>query len=453
MPGGTAVYVPSRGGSVAGVSDVPGLQAALDAKVDEPLGASDTLTSLGLQASGGTTKILAQAADHTVSARDLVDGDLPSASRAAAIAAKADSSAVTSALAGKSDTGHTHTQADVSGLTTSSSPQFAGVNLGHASDTTLGRTSAGLPNCEGVDLVLVSATQTLTNKTLTAPKLASGGFIADANGNEGLILVTTASAVNEVTLTNAATSGTPKLAATGGDTNIGLDLQAKGTGLIGLKGPSATYATAGPSGLLFPTDHSNPTSCGIWRFGGGLVLNSDSATLVYFNNGGGTNGAIGATGLTFPNANTAISGASIGVCRDSSGLSLYSGDTNSRGILGSSFQSSLAVFGTAHTYRGAIHATARLITRANSTAYSVCPVATGDVARVLLQDDGDKSATAKISTSGVVTFTSDSHADYVASSSPASGEIGCYVTAGVFTIKPGSAGARKISTHCYPGAV
>jgi hypothetical protein len=75
----------------------------------------------------------------------------------------------------------------------------------------------------------LAGAETLSNKTLTAPKFASGGFIADANGNEQIIFVTTASAVNEITHTNAATGNNPKLAATGGDTNIGIDYQVKGT--------------------------------------------------------------------------------------------------------------------------------------------------------------------------------------------------------------------------------
>lgn len=40
-----------------------------------------------------------------------------------------------------------------------------------------------------------------------------------------------ASAVNEITVTNAATGNNPKLSATGGDTNIGLNYQTKGTGI------------------------------------------------------------------------------------------------------------------------------------------------------------------------------------------------------------------------------
>jgi hypothetical protein len=41
------------------------------------------------------------------------------------------------------------------GVGTGDSPQHAGINLGHASDTTLGRTSAGVMNVEGKDVYMV----------------------------------------------------------------------------------------------------------------------------------------------------------------------------------------------------------------------------------------------------------------------------------------------------------
>lgn len=56
--------------------------------------------------------------------------------------------------------------------------------------------------------------------------------LKDANGNEILKHVATASAVNEFTLTNAATGNAPVISATGGDDNINLDLKAKGTGTV-----------------------------------------------------------------------------------------------------------------------------------------------------------------------------------------------------------------------------
>jgi len=66
-------------------------------------------------------------------------------------------------------------------------------------------------------------------------KLKLVGDVIDTNGNELLKVSATASAVNEVTLANAATGGAPTLTASGDDTNIGFKLVAKGTGEITAK--------------------------------------------------------------------------------------------------------------------------------------------------------------------------------------------------------------------------
>ena len=63
-------------------------------------------------------------------------------------------------------------------------------------------------------------------------------FIGDENGNEQIIFQTTSSAVNQFDVTNAATGNPPKLSATGGDSNIDLDLEAKGTGHVTVRGNS-----------------------------------------------------------------------------------------------------------------------------------------------------------------------------------------------------------------------
>jgi hypothetical protein len=61
-------------------------------------------------------------------------------------------------------------------------------------------------------------------------------FIADENGNEQIIFQTTASAVNQFDVTNAATGNAPELSATGGDTNISLKITPKGSGQVLLDG-------------------------------------------------------------------------------------------------------------------------------------------------------------------------------------------------------------------------
>ncbi len=55
--------------------------------------------------------------------------------------------------------------------------------------------------------------------------------LRDTNGNEVIVLGVTASAINEVTITNAIIATNPKIAASGGDTNIDLQLAGKGTGV------------------------------------------------------------------------------------------------------------------------------------------------------------------------------------------------------------------------------
>tara|TARA_Y100000593_G_C4261460_1_gene312411 strand:- start:32 stop:1279 length:1248 start_codon:yes stop_codon:yes gene_type:complete len=65
-------------------------------------------------------------------------------------------------------------------------------------------------------------------------------FIADENGNEQIIFQTTASAVNQFDITNAATGNAPSISATGGDTNISMSLLPKGSGTVILDGNGST---------------------------------------------------------------------------------------------------------------------------------------------------------------------------------------------------------------------
>jgi hypothetical protein len=82
----------------------------------------------------------------------------------------------------------------------------------------------------GADFATLAGTETLTNKTLTTPVI---GQINDANGNELLILSTTASAVNEITIANKATGVDATITGTG-EVNAGVSIQASGTGNITL---------------------------------------------------------------------------------------------------------------------------------------------------------------------------------------------------------------------------
>lgn len=79
-------------------------------------------------------------------------------------------------------------------------------------------------------LVTLTGVQTLTNKTLTSPKI--GTVILDTNGNELIGITAAGSAVNELTIANASTSNPPSLSATGNDTNIDIALVPKGSGIV-----------------------------------------------------------------------------------------------------------------------------------------------------------------------------------------------------------------------------
>jgi len=97
--------------------------------------------------------------------------------------------------------------------------------------STASPTTTGVHGVSGT-IVGTTDTQTLSAKTLTAPKFVNGGFIADDSGNEQIVFNKTTSAVNEFTVTNAATGNNPSLAATGGDTNISVNIVPKGSGTV-----------------------------------------------------------------------------------------------------------------------------------------------------------------------------------------------------------------------------
>jgi hypothetical protein len=105
---------------------------------------------------------------------------------------------------------------------------------------------------ESGDTVSIPSGATFT-PTLTAPIIDE---INDNNGNEEIIFTTTSSAVNELTIANAATGNAPEIAATGDDTDIDLRLNTKGTGGVvfnaGAVGtPSITTTGDTNTGIFF----------------------------------------------------------------------------------------------------------------------------------------------------------------------------------------------------------
>jgi len=106
------------------------------------------------------------------------------------------------------------------------------------------------------DFATATSTTTFTNKTLTAPKFADGGFIADANGAESLVFGTTSSALNEVKITNAATGTAGPIIASQGQTNSNLQLRPAGSGKItvGSAAANATVSSNGAYDLILETN-------------------------------------------------------------------------------------------------------------------------------------------------------------------------------------------------------
>ena len=90
-------------------------------------------------------------------------------------------------------------------------------------------------------IVGTTDTQTLTNKTLTSPRV--GTAVLDVNGNEVFAITATASAVNDFTIVNAATGNTPQIQASGNDTNISINLVPKGTGTVQASGVDVVTTT------------------------------------------------------------------------------------------------------------------------------------------------------------------------------------------------------------------
>jgi hypothetical protein len=123
--------------------------------------------------------------------------------------------------------------------------------------------------------------------------------INDTNVNEQIKFTTTASAVNEFTITNAATGNAPEISSTGGDTNIDLKITPKGSGKVvldGLKYPNSdgsngqVLSTDGSGNLAFTTISSTPeqlvksmplASGGAVTAGRGTFINSSGEVAIY----------------------------------------------------------------------------------------------------------------------------------------------------------------------------
>lgn len=86
----------------------------------------------------------------------------------------------------------------------------------------------------------------MATSTFSGPVVSVNGFVGnqvDSNGNEVIIETGVASAVNEITVTNAITGVSPSITGSGGDTNVGLRLGGKATGQVSTNGALTTKTT------------------------------------------------------------------------------------------------------------------------------------------------------------------------------------------------------------------
>ncbi len=104
----------------------------------------------------------------------------------------------------------------------------AGINADKIADGSISNTE--FQHLDGVtsSVVGINDTQILNNKTLVDPQIQNS--LKDINGNEFVKISATGSAVNEITLANAAIGNAPEISATGDDTNIDLKFNPKGSG-------------------------------------------------------------------------------------------------------------------------------------------------------------------------------------------------------------------------------
>ena len=97
--------------------------------------------------------------------------------------------------------------------------------------------------------VTLTGTQTLTNKTLTSPKI--GTAILDTNGAELIKITATSSAENEFTMAAGASGAGPTLSSTGSsDTNIDINITPAGTGDVVLAGDTVKVGDSGAAATL-----------------------------------------------------------------------------------------------------------------------------------------------------------------------------------------------------------
>jgi hypothetical protein len=129
----------------------------------------------------------------------------------------------------------------ISGLTSSTSTALGlgTIELGHATDTTISRVSAGIVAIEGVNIVTTSSTDTLTNKTLSSV-IATTAFTLNATGE---LRLADSDSSNYVGFKSPATVATNRVwTLPSADGTSGQTLSTNGSGTLSFSTPAAGAA-------------------------------------------------------------------------------------------------------------------------------------------------------------------------------------------------------------------
>lgn len=95
--------------------------------------------------------------------------------------------------------------------------------------------------CTDADFASLAGTETLTNKTLTSPRI--NGSLMGTDALQWLSHIETASAVNYLQIVTQVTGSAPSLGSNGTDANVSLDLTTKGTGTVKANGVDVVTTT------------------------------------------------------------------------------------------------------------------------------------------------------------------------------------------------------------------
>jgi hypothetical protein len=197
------------------------------------IGAGETNTDLHLHGSGTGNVVLSDGTDTTKILYFEVAG-ATAGKDMKIVSSQTDDRVLT--LPDATDTLVGKATTDVLSNKTLTLPQINDTSADHqyvfaVSELTADRTVT-LPLLTGADeFVFKDHAQTLTNKTLTTPKIATGGYIADAAGDEYIKFVADTTPVTHIQVTSGDTTVKPIIQAVG-ETNIGLQLQGNGTGNV-----------------------------------------------------------------------------------------------------------------------------------------------------------------------------------------------------------------------------